>query len=266
MREELEKAIERALMVSNPPPQNETETCHRIIYPLLLAAGYDYLDIKAQDLDASRSRPDYTLLADDPDYTWFLEAKTWSVTLEDQHAIQAINYANTQGKRWAVLSNGREWRLYDNHISGTAEVKLATVCMLGDDGFISFLDALSKPSILAGKLEGFVRNQRLYTTLASQLSKPDSDLIKAIVKSLRSTPGLASVTPSDVAGYFAPEHEATPPACEPILPEPEGVRAPSRIGQKVDLNLYEKFDFSHTEKPVGMIAGREFSGVYLPIS
>jgi len=202
MREELGVAVELAIANSQPPPMNEIETCNRVIYPLLLAAGYGHLEIRQQDLDAAKQKPDYTILPDSPDHTWFLEAKAWNVTLDDTHAVQAINYANTQGKRWAVLSNGREWRLYDNLTAGTADVKLACIAHLHDSSFPSFLEALSKPSILQGRLEGFVRNQRLYTCLTGQISKADSDVVKAITRALRAAPGLDTVKAPDVVGFF----------------------------------------------------------------
>lgn len=215
---------------------NENETCHRIIYPLLLEAGYGHLEIRTQDSDAAKGKPDYTILPDAPDYTWFLEAKAWNVTLDDTHAMQAINYANTQGKRWVVLSNGREWRLYDNKTFGTAEVKLASVAHLSEDGFASFLESLSKASILQGKLEDFVRNSRLYTSLGSQITRLDSDVVKAITKVLRSAPGLDSVVSADVVGFFrdyasgsphqSQEAEAVPVA--PPTPVVQAAQPPTR--------------------------------------
>lgn len=188
------------------------------------------MEIRAQDLDAAGQKPDYTILPDTPDSTWFLEAKAWHVTLEDKHAIQAINYANTQGKRWVVLSNGREWRLYDNHIIGMPDAKHAATAHLVEDGFDSFLESISKASILGGHLEAFVRNQRLYTSLGSQITKSDSDLVKAIVRVLRQSPGLGSVAATDVVSFFANLHRdnvqvavvATIEAGPQLEPDPPG--------------------------------------------
>jgi hypothetical protein len=223
MTEELRAAVGVAIANSQPPPMNEIETCHRIIYPLLLAAGYGYLEIRAQDLDAAKQKPDYTILPDSPDHSWFLEAKAWNVTLDDNHAVQAINYANTQGKRWVVLSNGREWRLYDNQTFGTAEVKLACVAHLQVDSFASFLEALSKGSILKGKLEDFVRNERLYSCLGAQIGRTDSEVVKAITKVLRASPGLATVSASDVVGFFRDYASGAPST---VLDEPIAIQSP----------------------------------------
>lgn len=202
MRDEILAAVALAVVNSEPSPQNETDTCNRVIYPLLLGAGYKYVEIKAQDLDAAKQKPDYTILPDESDCTWFLEAKGWNVPLDDNHAVQSINYANTQGKRWVVLTNGREWRLYDNHTIGVAHVKLACVAQLKDSTFPTFLEALSSSSIRQHRLEGYVQHQRLYAILGSQLAQEESAVVKAIVKALRTYPGLGSVKSKDVTTFF----------------------------------------------------------------
>src|SRR5579872_4683798 len=115
----LADAIAEALANSTPPPPNESNTCDWIIYPLLLACGYARRDIVSRVADNDRKFPDYTILPDSP-HAWFLEAKAWNEVLEDQHAHQSLNYANQNGKRWVVLTNGDCWRLYDNQIQGLA--------------------------------------------------------------------------------------------------------------------------------------------------
>src|SRR5439155_23527827 len=113
----LADAIAQALEEANPPPVNESTTCEWVIYPLLLAAGHARRDILSRVADNNGQYPDYSILLDSP-HGWFLEAKAWNVALQDNHAQQALNYANQNGKRWVVLSNGQEWRLYDNDIRG----------------------------------------------------------------------------------------------------------------------------------------------------
>lgn len=269
MRDQLSEAVIDAVTVSNPAPSNEQETCFRIIDPLLKAMGYSVHEIKIQDRDSAKQKPDYSILPATPDFTWFLEAKAWDVTLADVHANQGVNYANTQGKRWVVLSNGREWRLYDNHIVGTVEVKLACVARLGEEGFLSFLDALSKTSILQGRLEGYVRNQRLYSRLASQISRPDSDVIKAIVKSLKGEPGLSSVTAADIVGFFGdflstgesktPEPAGNTENIDPAtIPEPVSTRHANGPMQRLALasigrNELINFKIQSVEFPNGQV-------------
>src|SRR5690348_16922462 len=116
MQEELER-IRGYLTNANARPSNEANTCHWIVSPLLRQCGYDYHEIDVQAHDAAGKFPDYAILPN-TSHTWFLEAKAWSESLADTHVIQALNYAHTKGRRWVVLSNGREWRLYDDHIIG----------------------------------------------------------------------------------------------------------------------------------------------------
>lgn len=220
MQDELADAVNLAITASQPAPSNEQETCFRIIDPLLRAMGYGPQEIKIQEKDHANQKPDYTILGDAPEFTWFLEAKAWSINLDDNHAIQAVNYANTQGKRWVVLSNGREWRLYDNHLIGTVDTKHACSAKLELESFPSLLKALSKASMQQGKLEDFVRNGRLYIQLSSQISCEDSDVIKAIVKALKNAPGLSNVRPADIVGFFS-DYSAPPPSR--LVPPPSGL-------------------------------------------
>jgi predicted type IV restriction endonuclease len=112
----LTDAISEALALGKSD-LNEACTCQWIIMPLLQAAGYSLYDIQPQQTDPAGKIPDYTILPDS-EHTWFLEAKAWGVALNDQHAQQALIYAYTNNRRWVVLTNGREWRLYDNSIPG----------------------------------------------------------------------------------------------------------------------------------------------------
>ena len=102
-------AIEKCQEHFDDPPPNEAATCEWVIIPLLYASGYGKKDVLPQSFDSGGKFPDYTLLPNDSKYLLYLEAKAWKVDLEDTHANQAINYANENGKRWVLLSNGRTW-------------------------------------------------------------------------------------------------------------------------------------------------------------
>lgn len=168
---------------------SEADTCERIITRLLRdVAGYHYADYSSQETDAARGRPDYTVLPGTAE-TWYLEAKAWNVPLNDGEAAQAMNYVNSQGKRWAVLTNGREWRLYDNHKVGVpAAEKMQAQAEYPDFASIEkFLSAISKQSIMSGKLEEFALRERIAQQLEVGLQNPDSALVKALAKELKAT-------------------------------------------------------------------------------
>ena len=143
---------------TNDPPPNESSTCEWVILPLLWAAGYARRDIVSRVADNNGQYPDYTLLPNDPERTWYLEAKAWNVALEDKHAQQSLNYANQNGKRWVALTNGRVWRLYDNRIQGLAADKLITLTMESpDDNVTAWADPDRVSEILMNLLGNAIK-------------------------------------------------------------------------------------------------------------
>lgn len=197
----LSEAIEKARLCEGNPPPNESCTCDWVIVPILHSLGYDHFDIVSRGADNQNQFPDYTILKG-TSCEWFLEAKAWSVHLADNHAGQALNYANQNGRRWVVLSNGKEWRLYDNDIRGTSAEKLVAMARLSNDEEIRpFLDSISKDSVTSGRLEVQAQGFRLASTLNAQMKDADSDVVKAIAKALRSK-GLIVKT-GDVVAWFA---------------------------------------------------------------
>lgn len=202
MHAETSNRLAEVQLELDPPPINEADTCQRVIVPLLRAAGYSLREIRPEALDTSGSRPDYCVLPELPEM-WFLEAKAWNVALNPNHAIQAINYANTRGKRWVVLTNGRTWQLYDNHIVGTDVAGRLTVQVdLGSEGFIALLTALSKISVLNGGIDRFVMSHRLAEFMSAQTAQPKSELMRTIVKTVQRQPGLGAVQPDDIIDYL----------------------------------------------------------------
>lgn len=197
----------RKYYVSNKPP-NEACTCDWIIRPLLIAAGYAEHDIMSQASTPGGGYPDYTILPDTP-HTWYLEAKDWSKNLDSgAEAIQALNYANAKGQRWVVLSNGREWLLFDNHIHGVeADKRMVARENLDGQGLAELLMALSKPSVVEGRLINYVGRSRLNIILSEQLANKDSEVIKAISSTLRNKLGISSVSPREVAEFFSSQRK-----------------------------------------------------------
>ncbi|MGQ9809508.1 MAG: hypothetical protein ACUVSM_08235 [Armatimonadota bacterium] len=198
----LTDAISEALALGRSD-LNEACTCQWIIMPLLQAAGYSLYDIQPQQTDPAGKIPDYTILPDS-EHTWFLEAKAWGVALNDQHAQQALIYAYTNNRRWVVLTNGREWRLYDNSIPGELSGKLVAKARLEDvDDVEEFLTAIGRQSVTDGTIERYARDRLLRAALEQELCDPASDLVKAIWTRLKSRPGLSGITRDQVAAFFS---------------------------------------------------------------
>jgi predicted type IV restriction endonuclease len=156
----LENEIVDAQECVSDPPKNESSTCDWIILPLLYAAGYARRDIESRVADSTGQFPDYTVLPNNSS-TYYLEAKAWNISLEDSHVKQALNYANHNGKRFVVLTNGQSWRLYDNSVLGLLGEKLIVQAALRDTSQITaFLTGLSKSEVLEGSLERLAEEAR----------------------------------------------------------------------------------------------------------
>lgn len=209
----IEEALVKAQACESDPPTNETATRRLIITRLIHAMGYEPEDYEEESRDDAGKRPDYILLPGDKN-EWYLEAKAWAIDLAPAHGAQAVSYPNHRGKRWAVLSNGRVWRLYDNARQTDLAGKCVYECALKDTkGMCCLLNALSRESILAGGLEQFVDNEEMQRShenrrrhlkqvLVRQIATPDSPLVLAMVHCLRQEMGLELVTPEEIVSCF----------------------------------------------------------------
>lgn len=241
---DIEKAVEEALEHGESPPPNESNTCDWVILPILYAVGYGKREVVSHGADSAGKFPDYTLLPGEPQHTFYVEAKAWKVDLEDGHAIQALNYANQNGRRWVVLTNGRHWCLYDNDIRGVASGKMVAEMHLEDrEQAVRFLDAIGKASVCSGMLPRFVeeeverrrrtqeeeqreqqvqaRRARLTAVLKAELTSESSALVIAMLAHLRGREGLDSVAAKDLVAYFTgarkPEDPRTGDRSEEVL-------------------------------------------------
>lgn len=185
-----------------PSPPNEANTCDWVIRPLLVALGYANHEIYAQSSDVSNRFPDYTILPN-TDYTWYLEAKTWSAALESQHVDQAMNYAHSNGRRWVVLSNGQEWRLYDDRILGKSADRLVATARLDDEnGMKEFLSALSRDSMTSEQVDSFASERRLREYVTTAISDPGSLIVQAVLEVVRKSVQNLTVTPEAIVGIL----------------------------------------------------------------
>jgi hypothetical protein len=209
------KAVDVIRKVQDHPPTNEADTCNWVILPALYELGYDPPDVSSQCTDAAGTKPDYRVL--DGPACWFLEAKAWNLALTDQHAAQATSYAYNDGKRWAVLSNGRTWRLYDAHIQGEPQGRLIREASIDDEddgrALAELFEAIRKEAMVSGKTELFAKQTKLQSALRRHLADEKSAVIGAIVWALKKDPDLKAthITRADVVSYFAPPLPPTQP-------------------------------------------------------
>lgn len=177
----LNDEITEAQKYLEKPIADKSKTCWRVIELILLAAGYQRSDIDSHIADSNLQKPDYTILPDEPEYTWYLEAKAWSEPLDDKDAQKPLNYAKRNGGRFVVLTNGKFWRLYDNAIQGLASDKFVTQANIESaERSEVFLERIGRRRVTTGELQRFATSRRLNSRLSEQLRDPESKIINAI--------------------------------------------------------------------------------------
>lgn len=218
-RQRKQQIIEEVLnLMDGGQKPSEGDTCSKAIERLLRkVSGYDYPDYLVQAQGEGGTYPDYVMLPR-TDYTWFLEAKVWRLPLSDSHAGQAVSYANNNGGRWVVLTNGYEWRLYDNAVPTGLQGKLVLTAKLSSpiDEVLEFFHIISKESMMSGHIARVVDKILLKRELDEQLSDRNSVVVKAVVKALKQK-GVSNVTAEQVVDYFASKRKVV---SSPISPPP----------------------------------------------
>ena len=262
----------------NNPPNNETATRERVFNRLLRAIGYEEEDWLTETKDEAGKRPDYILLPG-TEFEWYLEAKAWQVELTPKEASQAVSYPNHTGKRWAVLSNGRTWKLYDNYRQASLEGKLVISVSLDDNkGIVRLLTALAQESVKSSGLEFFEKSEIehraelenirkfqeqqafLAKTILQQIGIENSSLILAMTNALHEEAGLESITPKDVVLFFQPEEKGVP--LEKITHSPSNPKTTERVITGNSFTQMVKFPIDgKSDRPYLLISpdGEEFN-------
>ena len=94
---------------------NEWRTRTQLIDPMLCALGWDVSDpaLVTPEYNVGTQRVDYALLKPDKSPSAILEAKPLNTTLTSNERAQMVNYAVKEGFKYAGLSTGNHWELYD---------------------------------------------------------------------------------------------------------------------------------------------------------
>jgi hypothetical protein len=101
--------------VQQLPNRGEANTLVHVVQPILEALGWPRQLCSHQHRVPPAERADIALLNSEGGVLAFVEVKALDETLSDRDVRQALSYAHGQGVRWALLTNGREWRIYDAH-------------------------------------------------------------------------------------------------------------------------------------------------------
>jgi hypothetical protein len=120
-----------------------------------------------------------------------------------------------------VLTNGRDWRLYDDHIQNVSNTDrlVAEASTENEEELLDLLEALQKTSVETGSIERSVVATQLRSVLETQLTNKDSAVVKAVTRVVQQLPGMQALRPTDIAAYFA--QRALAPIKQVRVLEPE---------------------------------------------
>ena len=124
---------------------NETRTRQVLIDPLLAALGWNVSDPDQVELeyDVRGRRADYALLVDAKPVA-VIEAKRLGHQLVDDNTMQVMNYANTAGIEYMVVTNGDEWKMYSVFERGAIEERvIMELGIVREAPYVNALNALS---------------------------------------------------------------------------------------------------------------------------
>jgi len=174
---------------------NEAQTRQVIILRILAELGFDIwqpFEMSAEETTSSNNyRPDFVIKLQRDCFV--IEAKSLGKSLSDSDVEQAINYVNSKGLRWAILTNGKEWKFFDNHLRGAASQRLAFGFRLHDSEAIEYFESLLSAKIwrqenAAVLVADHIQVIKLYNKLAEKVrvnyTATSSGLRKAIEKEL----------------------------------------------------------------------------------
>ena len=119
--------------------QDETRTRQVLIDPLLKELGWDVGDPSAVELeyrvereyDVGMGKADYVLKSG-LKLAAVIEAKRLGSTLLDKATNQVLNYANSKGVPWMIVSDGDRWTMYEVFKQGELKERLRMSFAISD--------------------------------------------------------------------------------------------------------------------------------------
>jgi hypothetical protein len=226
---------------------NETETRAHLIDPVIAALGYVRREHLRRELklEASGQFVDYLLSAGDNRIV--VEAKPVGTELSAKDAGQLVGYCAQEGIRWALLTNGANWQVFDLDVRGNwqakrvADVDLWRAHRRGELAEpVELLRKFARETLAVGdeELQAWARAERARALLHSLISNAASPVVQAVMREMSSA-GL-DLEPSEVVQLLAPGRAQVAPPPSPVSeqktlslpnivpPMPEAVRVDGR--------------------------------------
>lgn len=230
LQEALREVAEIGLYSSASEGLNESETRAHLIDPILDALGYRSLrEIRREvRLPDSGQFVDYLLTAGSVRVV--VEAKALRSGLTPRDASQLVGYCAMDGVRWALLTDGLRWEIFDIELPGNWQARRIAVVEIADEagtessGTHDWLALFAKDRLGVAEedLIEHARTERAQSLLDELLTDASSEAIQALTRALR-TAGL-DVESREVVNLLQGRGDKpvdpAPPPPPPVQPPP----------------------------------------------
>ena len=231
----LRRVAEKTTESGTPQDLNELETRVHLIDPILGALGYSSFESvrRGVPIPGNRKELDYLLTAGDVRVV--VEAKALRSNLGAPEAIQIVEYCAVLGVRWALLTNGLRWEIFDCETSGNWESRRVAAVEIesedegkrarASDGLALF--ARDRLSVDEASLIRWTRLERARALLARMLDDASSPAVQAITATLREAG--AHIEPGEVVDLIQSRSVMTRPRTESSVVEETLDDAPAEV-------------------------------------
>ena len=177
----------------------ETQTKESLINPIISALGWDITDFDEVKLEYKHTKKDtpvdYAIVIDlNPKL--FIEAKQLGLNMDDHKWIaQMLTYSTMAGVKWALLTDGNHYKLYNTMAEAKLDEKLFFEWKMAEltednvDKYVDFLNLLSKEKFRDDAIEIAWKNHfevnKVKDTLEKLIEDRDELLLKLINKKVR---------------------------------------------------------------------------------
>jgi hypothetical protein len=176
-------------LIKKHPVMSEFDTISTLVEPLLEALGWNTRDpdeVQRGHTIRVGGKTEYVDIAlkvnNRP--VMFVEAKSIDTDLRTDLAEQPIKYANMGGVNWCILTNGKEWRLYNAfwRIRGVEQKMFFELSINEFKENMEKLQLLSKGSMLSGKLDEEAELEHAKRMIFEWLRQEENSIVKDIMR------------------------------------------------------------------------------------
>ena len=176
-------------VIEKHPTMSELDTISTLVEPLLKVLGWNTRDPDEVQrgytirVGGKTEYADIALKVNNRPVI-FIEAKSVDTDLRAHLAEQPLKYANMGGVNWCILTNGKEWRLYNAfwRIRGVEQKMFFKLLINEFKENIEKLQWLSKESMVSGKLDEEAELEHAKRIIWEWLKEKEISIVKDVMK------------------------------------------------------------------------------------